>query len=98
MVTAAAREDGFTGRRANPILLANRLLEANTIDVLPMPAVGGLEAVAGFAFVTLIRAHAGRSSPGNRPAIRPRYATGCTEALPGRQRWSASSLSSWSQR
>ncbi len=44
---------------AGVIILANRLLETDSIDVLPMPAIGVFETLAAFAFVVLIRAYVG---------------------------------------
>ncbi|MFD1599623.1 hypothetical protein [Halobellus rarus] len=44
---------------AGVIIFANRLLETDSIDVLPMPAVGVVEAVTAFAFIVSIRAYVG---------------------------------------
>jgi len=41
------------------IILVNRLLETDSITVLPMPAVGVLETVTAFAFIVSIRAYVG---------------------------------------
>ncbi|QZY04687.1 hypothetical protein K6T36_16585 (plasmid) [Halobaculum roseum] len=41
------------------IILANRLLETDTIELLPTPAVGMIEAVTAFAFVISLRAYVG---------------------------------------
>jgi hypothetical protein len=41
------------------IILVNRVLETDSITVLPMPAVGVLEAVTAFAFIVSIRAYVG---------------------------------------
>ena len=45
----------FTG----VIILANRLLETDSIALLPMPAIGVAEAVTAFAFIVSIRAYVG---------------------------------------
>ncbi|GAA0203790.1 hypothetical protein [Halobaculum roseum] len=44
---------------AGVIILANRLLETDTIELLPTPAVGMIEAVTAFAFVISLRAYVG---------------------------------------
>ncbi|WP_246975520.1 hypothetical protein [Natribaculum luteum] len=44
---------------AGVIVLANRLLETDSIDVLPLPVIDVLEALAAFAFIFLIRAYVG---------------------------------------
>ncbi|PHQ38068.1 hypothetical protein DJ69_13625 [Halorubrum persicum] len=41
------------------IILANRLLETDAINVLPMPAISVFEILTGFAFIILIRAYVG---------------------------------------
>ncbi len=46
---------GFAG----VIILANRILETGSIDVLPTPVIDVFEALTAFAFVVLIRAYAG---------------------------------------
>jgi hypothetical protein len=44
---------------AGVLILANRLLETDSINVLPTPAIGAFEAITAFAFVFLIRAYVG---------------------------------------
>jgi hypothetical protein len=44
---------------AGVIILANRLLETDSINVLPMPAIGVSETLTAFAFIILIRAYVG---------------------------------------
>ena len=44
---------------AGVIILANRLLETDSIALLPMPAIGVAEAVTAFAFIISIRAYVG---------------------------------------
>ena len=44
---------------AGVIILANRILEIDTVTVLPTPAVGVVEAVTAFAFIITIRAYVG---------------------------------------
>ncbi|MGQ3330495.1 hypothetical protein [Halorubrum sp. FL23] len=44
---------------AGVIILANRLLETDAINVLPMPAISVFEILTGFAFIILIRAYVG---------------------------------------
>ncbi|MFC5136555.1 MULTISPECIES: hypothetical protein [Haloferacaceae] len=44
---------------AGVIILTNRLLETDSIALLPMPAVGVIEAITAFAFIVLIRAYVG---------------------------------------
>jgi hypothetical protein len=44
---------------AGVIILANRLLETESIDVLPLPAIGLFEALTAFAFIVSIRAYVG---------------------------------------
>jgi hypothetical protein len=41
------------------IILANRLLETDSINLLPLPMIGVFEAVTAFAFIFLIRAYVG---------------------------------------
>ncbi|MFC6614243.1 hypothetical protein ACFQAS_04615 [Halopenitus salinus] len=41
------------------IILANRLLETDGINLLPMPAIGVFEVLTSFAFIVLIRAYVG---------------------------------------
>jgi hypothetical protein len=41
------------------IILANRVLETDSIDVLPLPAIGVFETLTAFAFIVLIRAYVG---------------------------------------
>ncbi|MDF9748233.1 hypothetical protein [Natrinema salsiterrestre] len=49
---------------AGMIILANRLLEMDSIDVLPMPAVGVFETLTAFAFIFLVRAYVGTIAAG----------------------------------
>ncbi len=44
---------------AGVIILANRLLETDSINVLPLPAIGVVEALTAFAFIISIRAYVG---------------------------------------
>jgi len=44
---------------AGVIILANRLLETDSINALPLPAIGVAEAVTAFAFIISIRAYVG---------------------------------------
>ncbi|SFC52022.1 hypothetical protein SAMN05444422_109204 [Halobiforma haloterrestris] len=44
---------------AGVIILANRLLETDSINALPMPAVGVFEVITAFAFIILVRAYVG---------------------------------------
>jgi len=44
---------------AGVVILANRLLETASIDVLPLPVIDVFEALTAFAFVFLIRAYVG---------------------------------------
>ncbi|WP_233565490.1 hypothetical protein [Halorubrum sp. Atlit-26R] len=44
---------------AGIIILTNRLLETNAINILPMPAISMIEATTAFAFIVLIRAYVG---------------------------------------
>jgi hypothetical protein len=44
---------------AGVIILANRLLETDSVNVLPMPAIGVFETLTAFAFIILIRAYVG---------------------------------------
>ncbi len=44
---------------AGVIVLVNRLLETDSIDVLPLPVIDVLEALTAFAFIFLIRAYVG---------------------------------------
>ncbi|GAB7009092.1 hypothetical protein JCM31271_10350 [Halorubrum trueperi] len=41
------------------IILTNRLLETDSINVLPLPAIGVFETLTAFAFIVLIRAYVG---------------------------------------
>ncbi|WP_241686238.1 hypothetical protein [Halorubrum amylolyticum] len=49
---------------AGVIVLVNRLLETDAIDVLPTPAIGVIEALTAFAFVVLLRAYVGTIAAG----------------------------------
>jgi len=44
---------------AGVIILSNRLLETDVINVLPMPAIGLIEALTAFVFIISIRAYVG---------------------------------------
>ncbi len=44
---------------AGVIILANRLLETDSINILPLPAIGVFETLTAFAFIVLIRAYVG---------------------------------------
>ena len=44
---------------AGVIILANRILETDSINVLPLPAIGVFEALTAFAFIVSIRAYVG---------------------------------------
>jgi len=44
---------------ASVIILVNRLLETDSINVLPLPVIGVFETLTAFAFVFLIRAYVG---------------------------------------
>lgn len=44
---------------AGVIILANRLLETDLINALPMPVIGTFEVATAFAFIVLIRAYVG---------------------------------------
>ncbi|WP_324666211.1 hypothetical protein [Haloarcula sediminis] len=44
---------------AGVIILVNRLLETDSINILPMPAISVVEALTAFTFIILIRAYVG---------------------------------------